>query len=591
MKQYILANVRNGCGFMIKLGNFKFSFLLVLTLLNCPDALIADPFDSVFKIPHPDRIRMLDHTYHIFFKDKAESERLSGLEKLMLRAKELDDDASLILLDAHLTARVLAQDSANQAKYLRRLRDLVIRSHAMNHVVLEIHLLTILADNNREAGRSGSAFTYFFRLNELIKQIPDNLLPRGRNGMVYDLARSLYTIGDDQRARNFMESNTLLNEQTHSSMMLCDLLSQVCWRTDDYACSRTYILKGMKIYELSDTNNWFFNGWRGIFWGNWAKILWSEKKYQMAIPELRAAIEVVREANLQDNVSTFGLILTDCYVRTNQIELANALLQKIKNDILQKGTTRDKIDLYKLLLTVKNSSTTVQQSLLWMDSLDHQKTLLFNEIQLNQQARKEFEQELTDYMLSEKSMSDKIRNQILLRNSLLTIVCVLFVVGSSLVFVKHQQVRKEKVRAEAIRIQGEMELQSARQELDKFKAMLIQRNRELEQALLHQTNESDHSILESMKNTTILTEDGWNSFKGIFDKVYVGYRKRLKDQIPVLTPAEERYLSLVKLELNVKEIAATLGVGTGAIRTLKSRLIQKIKLPDGIDIEKFLQTF
>lgn len=57
----------------------------------------------------------------------------------------------------------------------------------------------------------------------------------------------------------------------------------------------------------------------------------------------------------------------------------------------------------------------------------------------------------------------------------------------------------------------------------------------------------------------------------------------------MITPAEIRIIVLTKLNLNTREMATTLGVGTSAIRTTKSRLMKKILLPEEETFEEFIE--
>ena len=588
MKHSNLAKVRFVYLIMKISGEFKCIFLISILLLSCENLLAGVDFDSIYQIPHPDRIRIFDHECYVQLGPRPIAERLQALETLKQLANKHGDKASAKLFEAHKLAVLIKRDTLNQIQNLKQLGSLAMQAGLMRHNVLELHILTMLADAYRDLGRIGSSITYCYKVYDLLELVKESLLPRSKDVMVWDLANAMYRIGDYNRTRTFIENTEQLHKLNHTGMMLCDLLSQVCWKLNDFTCARAAIQKGMDVYMKSDTTSWFFNGWRGIFWGNNAKIAWSEKNYQAAIPELQRAIEAVRNAKLYDNVSAFGLILSDCYLRTNQLEKAKSLLFEIKEDIFRNGKIQEKIDLYKLLLTIHQSSISIQQSIIWMDSLDQQKMLLFQDLQSNQQSREEFEGELNEYLKRKSLMETKLSQQLFLRNSLMILVGILFLAGVVLIYVKNNQVRKEKEIADQIRITGEQELKKAQQELSAFKEMLVQKNREWELAKEDYKNGTDATMLESMKNSSILTETGWRDFKKLFDRVYIGYRKRLKECIPNLTPAEERYLALLKLELNVKEIAATLGVGPGAIRTLKSRLMHKIK---SVDLKGFEHLF
>ena len=50
--------------------------------------------------------------------------------------------------------------------------------------------------------------------------------------------------------------------------------------------------------------------------------------------------------------------------------------------------------------------------------------------------------------------------------------------------------------------------------------------------------------------------------------------------MPELTPAEIRFMTLAKLNLSTKEMAASLGVSAQSVRVTRHRLLKKINLPE-----------
>ena len=90
------------------------------------------------------------------------------------------------------------------------------------------------------------------------------------------------------------------------------------------------------------------------------------------------------------------------------------------------------------------------------------------------------------------------------------------------------------------------------------------------------------------KKSTILTDDEWEYFRQLFEKVHAGYLQRLKEKFPGLTPAETRFMALSKLNLSSKEMAGTLGVGTDAIRQYRSRLRKKLNLTEEDNLQELI---
>lgn len=109
--------------------------------------------------------------------------------------------------------------------------------------------------------------------------------------------------------------------------------------------------------------------------------------------------------------------------------------------------------------------------------------------------------------------------------------------------------------------------------------------------MLTTTNKEKVSQIEALNTCTILTHDDWDSFKLLFDEVYVGFLARLKEHMPNLTPSEIRLLCLTKLNLNTKQMAANLGISPDSIKKSRHRLRKKISLSEDTslhDVIKFI---
>ena len=86
-------------------------------------------------------------------------------------------------------------------------------------------------------------------------------------------------------------------------------------------------------------------------------------------------------------------------------------------------------------------------------------------------------------------------------------------------------------------------------------------------------------------NETIST---WNEFKKLFNKVHTGFFLKLRRNFPHLTDTDMRLLSLIKLNLNNKEMANMLGITVEGIKKAKQRLRKKMQLPADTSFEEML---
>ena len=85
-------------------------------------------------------------------------------------------------------------------------------------------------------------------------------------------------------------------------------------------------------------------------------------------------------------------------------------------------------------------------------------------------------------------------------------------------------------------------------------------------------------MLENLKVSTILTEEDWENFQVQFRKIFPALIENLQALDFNLSPAEMRYILLLKLELPNQEIAHALGISPSSLRVTWHRLRKKLDL-------------
>ncbi|MFY7941925.1 MAG: hypothetical protein ACOVOX_13545, partial [Burkholderiaceae bacterium] len=84
----------------------------------------------------------------------------------------------------------------------------------------------------------------------------------------------------------------------------------------------------------------------------------------------------------------------------------------------------------------------------------------------------------------------------------------------------------------------EQELSMATQQLQQFAKSISEKNALLESLQQKPASDDTHQVIKQLQNATILTDDQWEYFRQLFEKVHGGYLYRVKEKIPGLTPAE-----------------------------------------------------
>lgn len=174
---------------------------------------------------------------------------------------------------------------------------------------------------------------------------------------------------------------------------------------------------------------------------------------------------------------------------------------------------------------------------------------------------------------------------------------VTVIAAASLILFILYRYRSHREKLELERDRTASELKSSKDKLSAFTQSIQDKNRLIEgfeqKLSKYEPDETSTQYFNSMselKDATILTDEEWDDFKNIFEKVHIGFLSRLKEQYPKLTPAEVRYVVLAKLGMNTKEMASVLGVNPSSIRTLKSRLLKKMTINSEEELSQIIET-
>jgi hypothetical protein len=136
---------------------------------------------------------------------------------------------------------------------------------------------------------------------------------------------------------------------------------------------------------------------------------------------------------------------------------------------------------------------------------------------------------------------------------------------------------------------AEAEKEAAKEQLQLFTQNLIEKTslvEKLEGQLNNRTlSIEQQELITSLSGQTILTEDDWEKFKSLFEKIYPGFFMKLKTSVNDITLSELRMAALVKLHLTTRQIATILGISPNSVNKTKQRLRQRLH----VDAEKNIE--
>lgn len=94
--------------------------------------------------------------------------------------------------------------------------------------------------------------------------------------------------------------------------------------------------------------------------------------------------------------------------------------------------------------------------------------------------------------------------------------------------------------------------------------------------------------LEDLLSTFSESEKDWTEFQKSFEKIHQNFIKILLDKFPELSPSEIRVCSLIKLNLDSREISRMLNISPESYKTIRYRIRKKFKLENEVNLNKFI---
>ena len=122
---------------------------------------------------------------------------------------------------------------------------------------------------------------------------------------------------------------------------------------------------------------------------------------------------------------------------------------------------------------------------------------------------------------------------------------------------------------------------------------LLQVRKNLEKYMLSLNNSLRRPLKEILKSIPLDSDPDqeWNNFRKGFEQIHPHFFKRLQNICKDLRPFELKMCTYIRVGFKIKEIASFLNIEYGGARVQKSRIKKKLKLPDNISLDDYLQSF
>jgi hypothetical protein len=452
-----------------------------------------------------------------------------------------------------------------------------------------------LCFNNLQLYEKG--FLYFKELEELLQSVTYKTFP-DVHWMHYCISTQYMLFQDYASAiRTAKNGISKINENVAEKFLMQNNIGLAFQKQQMYDSAIFYFKEALVSNEKHNAKS---SSWTCIIKGNIAECLIGQKKFNEALPYVEADLknaEVIKDLPLAANAY---MNKASILLQNNDATNANVLLQKAYQNILQSKTTIRLEKLFPIMAKCAKmqgnaalANTYLDSALFYKDS----NSRVFNAMQILRSEQKialRKEQQFS----TEKKQSARERN--------LLVAFVVLLGGVAMAIYKLQ--KKKLLQAEKLKqlelAQKDAELNQASLQLQIMATKISENLRKIEaqrladeivndtatenEESISKQSDTRNELLSNLQQATILTEDEWEDFKQLFDKVHVGYLMRLKEMFPSLSPAETRFMALSKLRLNNKEMGSALGISAQSVRVTWHRLRKKLNLDEQSDLDELL---
>lgn len=418
-------------------------------------------------------------------------------------------------------------------------------------------------------------FRWYLRLDQMMQDVDVADFPDKAN-YLEEIGRAYYRFQDyDKAIPYFKEVAALpvrdfyLNRWRHAINTMGLAYRELGQWNESDACFRRLI-----EHALDESEQWV-----GIASGNLGQNLYQRGRYSEAIPLLEKDIRIAEQYEDFGLAAGSTIPMADILTQQGQLAAAKAYIDK-SLAYIQQAQQPDRLRLlYPVMSKWYTAMGQGNEAAAYLDSaLAANKRFAdkFNALKLmraNQEITAGRQEAQLRRLETEAAQQRTVRNTII--GGLLAALVVTFAIYRAVMHRNRAQHKLQQMELE----QAQHELDHAHKLLEGYTSKILHNSRIIQSMEGTVSREIEESSLQQLRTATILTENDWKDFREQFHKVYPGFTDRLLERHSDLTPAEIRYLLLLRLELSHPEIAHALGISPASLRVTWHRLRKKIGLP------------
>ncbi len=559
----------------------RFRPVLLLIFAFAKPALAQ--YEHLLHKPYAQKVSGIHAMYRDLIDTEDSVQRVEKAGRIISFARKNNDSALERNVDFFMVFWSSFHQRQTREVSLRKLTAQLEQSSKENVDFLRARSLRALAefywgvDKNYEL-----AFEQYLLLNsELLSAKPEDYPEMARDFM--QIGKAYYFFQDYEIAVTYFKKAIALPETAFTTVVINEARNTL----------------GLCYQQLSqlDSSDYFFHQvlknpfpeavvWKRIATGNLGANMYLRKQYDKALPLLEADFKGSLAENDYGCAAGASILMADIFREKGQTDKASTFIAQAKENI-RKAEQPDRLRLlYPVMSKWYADIGDIKQSKLYMDSALVALNRYTDKFSAHRALRAQQKVDRQNGELQSAAFDLERQQKIAERNLLILLV---FILGGIMVFT--YIIQKKRQLAKDIRLQAtNQKLEIAMLELKRFTEKILEKNELIEQMQRADAREHTARFFQELLQSTILTNEDWQDFQVLFDKVYPGFVPRVKEKLPELSIGDLRYFVLCRLNLSHKEMAAMLGVSANTLHVTSHRIRKKLTLSDSNALEELIRT-
>ena len=463
-------------------------------------------------------------------------------------------------------------------------------------------------------GENETAIKDYYRVLKLYEATHDSLAM----GQVLGLIGNVYMdIDEDRKGMDYYLKSIDLLKHFPEHGLYADALNNygiVFYDRQDYDSAEVYFQKALQVYRQTDKKDAVAVAYQNLG----ITYVYLNNKNE-GLKMLHKALQMFDELKLDDDKLSAWIDMGRAFLKLHKADSSAFYLTKalslsktINNTYSQKDAL---LLLHRLYLQDRDFAKSLKfykQYVDFRDSIDNMK--MRQKVQELEVRYKTAEHEKEIQQLKAGELLDKAYNRLLtigivgISILLILILIILWIKRKKdiqlqqqklLIFQKEEALSKaELARREAARAQLENEVEFKNKQLATHALNMMQKNKLLQDMTEHisvQMNSLGAKEKNELKNFKYQLEQGlnvdkdWDLFKMYFEQINERFYDKLKRRNPSLTGNDYRLCALIKLNMNIKEMASVLNISADSLKNARYRLKKKLHLKPDESLPEYIR--